>query len=61
MNNVELDDELLDPVSGVIVPAPTKLTLVKESGRVTWLADSISQRQHLPETAYRMWIWSLRP
>lgn len=45
MNNVELDDELLDPVSGVMFPAPTELTFVKESGRVTWLAASISQRQ----------------
>lgn len=29
MNNVELDDELLDPVSGVVVPAPTELTFTE--------------------------------
>lgn len=50
MNNVELDDELLDPVSGVMSPAPTELTLAKGGGRVAWSA----------EMACRIWIWSLR-
>lgn len=47
MNNVELDDELLDPVSDVMFPIPTELALVKESGRVAWSADSRTPTQNM--------------